>query len=54
MTSLVTGAEIGPLRATTRSSATAGYLLDTSAAPERRTRCPALPGCHPLCQATGL
>jgi hypothetical protein len=54
MTSLVTGAAIGPLRATTRSSATARYVLDTSAAPERGTRYPAAPGCHPLCQMIEL
>jgi hypothetical protein len=54
MTSPVTGAEAGPLRATASAAAKAGYMLDASVAADCRARCAVLLDCHPLCQARSV
>jgi len=54
MTSPVTGAETGPLRATASATAKAGYMLDASVTADCRAPCTVLLNCHPLCQAIEL
>jgi hypothetical protein len=56
LTSPVTGAETGPLRAGTSATATAKveYMLDASVAADCRAQCAAVLSCHPLGQAIEL
>ena len=54
MTSPVTGAETGPLRASTTATAKVEYMLDASVAADCPALCAAVLSCHPLGQAIEL